>query len=170
MAPKLKLSDVGMNCQLVLQALAEMPMRRRGLANKTGLTVIQVSRSLNRLELFALVDHPETHGGDWIITPIGMAILGKNETMPSDVIQDVAIADNQKVADETNANAEEDFDYSARVIAMEVEASLDYIRTKLQAPAIPASAQRVYRELLAVLPTPLIEALAPITALITSHH
>ena len=54
--------------------------------------------------------------------------------------------------------------------AMEIEVALDHVRTKLRSSAIPARAQRVYREVLNVLPPTLVEVLEPITTLVAAHN
>lgn len=54
--------------------------------------------------------------------------------------------------------------------AMEIEVALDQVRTKLRSAAIPSRAQRVYHEVLSALPPVLIEALAPVTALVDAHN
>lgn len=54
--------------------------------------------------------------------------------------------------------------------AMEIEVALDHVRTKLRSAAIPAQAQRVYREILNVLPPTLVDALDPITLLVAAHN
>lgn len=54
--------------------------------------------------------------------------------------------------------------------AMEIEVALDHVRSKLRSTPIPARAQRVYREVLAVLPPTLVEALDPITTLVAAHN
>lgn len=53
--------------------------------------------------------------------------------------------------------------------AFEVEAALHQTRIRLQQPVIPATASRVYRELLEALPPPLVRALAPISAMIQAQ-
>ena len=50
--------------------------------------------------------------------------------------------------------------------AMELEVALDDLRRRLRAPVIPARAERVYRELLTLLPPIVRDALSPITALL----
>ena len=54
--------------------------------------------------------------------------------------------------------------------AMELEVALDDIRRRLRAPVIPARTERVYRELLTLLPPVVRDALAPITALLGERH
>jgi len=52
------------------------------------------------------------------------------------------------------------------MLAMELEVALDDLRRRLRAPVIPARAERVYRELLTLLPPIVRDTLSPITALL----
>lgn len=63
-------------------------------------------------------------------------------------------------------------DHIARELlqAMELEVALDDLRRRLRAPIIPARAERVYRELLTLLPPIVRDALSPITALLGESH
>ena len=54
--------------------------------------------------------------------------------------------------------------------AMEIEVALDQVRTKLRSVAIPSRALRVYHEVLGALPPVLVDALAPVTALVNAHN
>lgn len=53
--------------------------------------------------------------------------------------------------------------------AMELEVALDDLRHRLRAPVIPARTERVYREVLAVLPPIVQDALEPLTALVRTQ-
>jgi len=55
------------------------------------------------------------------------------------------------------------------MLAMELEVALDDLRRRLRAPIIPARAARVYREVLAVLPPIVQDALEPLTALVCTQ-
>lgn len=59
---------------------------------------------------------------------------------------------------------------AALLNAMEIELALDRVRSLLRAPRIPSHSARVYREVVAVLPSVLREALAPITALVEMEN
>ena len=72
----LKLEDLGINSRDVLRALAEHPANRRRLADKTGLSVTQISRTLNRLSVFGLINHPVAAGDGWSLNAVGYALLG----------------------------------------------------------------------------------------------
>ena len=54
--------------------------------------------------------------------------------------------------------------------AMELEVALDDLRRRLRAPVIPARTERVYRELLALLPPIVRDTLSPITALLGDQN
>jgi hypothetical protein len=53
--------------------------------------------------------------------------------------------------------------------AMEIELALEQVRGRLRILVIPARSVRVYREIISALPPVLVEALAPITAVVDSH-
>ena len=55
------------------------------------------------------------------------------------------------------------------MLAMELEVALDDLRRRLRAPVIPARTERVYREVLAVLPPIVQDALEPLTALVRTQ-
>jgi len=78
----LKLEDLGINSRNVLRALAEHPANRRGLADKTGLSVTQISRTLNRLSVFGLINHPVAAGDGWSLNAVGYALLGVTAPEP----------------------------------------------------------------------------------------
>lgn len=54
--------------------------------------------------------------------------------------------------------------------AMEIEIALGQVRLRLQQPTLTAQATRVYRELLQALPGPVVEALAPISAMVDAYQ
>lgn len=56
------------------------------------------------------------------------------------------------------------------MLAMELEVALDDLRRRLRAPVIPARAERVYRELLTLLPPIVRDTLSPITALLRESN
>ena len=71
----------------------------------------------------------------------------------------------QKDAPQEGSDAPAELE-TALIDAMEIELALDRVRSLLRAPRIPSHSARVYREVVAVLPSVLREALAPITALV----
>lgn len=197
----LKLEDLSINSRAVMRALAERPAIRRTLADKTGLSPMQVSKVLNRLSAFELVDHPEGMS-TWALNAAGYALLGApapEADVPMNVHQEPAQAADEPAVETAELSTEmstddvddADFDPTAWVpeppvtpplpaktdqiaadllAAMEIEIALDYVRSKLRSPAIPARAQRVYQEVLNVLPPTLVEALAPITTLVAVYN
>ena len=189
----LKLEDLGINSRDVLRALADQPANRRRLADKTGLSVTQISRTLNRLSVFGLINHPVAAGDGWSLNAVGYALLGVTApepvspvAEPDDEYQEPpaeppaaereAIAPAAAIAaiaaDPYSPATPGDTDRIAAdlLAAMEIEVALDHVRSKLRSAAIPARAQRVYREVLNVLPPTLVEALEPITTLVAAHN
>jgi len=190
----LKLEDLGINSRDVLRALADQPANRRRLADKTGLSVTQISRTLNRLSVFGLINHPVAAGDGWSLNAVGYALLGvtapepvspvaePDDEPPESPAAEAEAADTDAVApaaaiaaiaaDPYSPATPGDTDRIAAdlLAAMEIEVALDHVRSKLRSAAIPARAQRVYREVLNVLPPTLVEALEPITTLVAAHN
>ena len=172
----LKLEDLGINSRDVLRALADQPANRRRLADKTGLSVTQISRALNRLSVFGLINHPVAAGDGWSLNAVGYALLGvtapepvspvaePDDEPPESPAAEAEAADTDAVApaaaiaaiaaDPYSPATPGDTDRIAAdlLAAMEIEVALDHVRSKLRSAAIPARAQRVYREVLNVLP------------------
>lgn len=190
----MKLDALGITTKQILKALAGTPANRRKLAEQLGLPPANVSKALNRLSVFGLVERDEPNGA-WRITPDGCVTLGIAPPVapePAPVAAELD-SDEPEMATEMAAGIAADvanFDPTAwepeppapppcapsnqiaadLLAAMEIEVALDHVRSKLRSTSIPARAQRVYREVLAVLPPALVEALAPVTGLVEMHN
>lgn len=167
------LNDLSTPCRLTLVALGAGLNRRKEIYMhcSDSLSRQQVDRALRRLDAIGLCDRPAHLREDWQLTDQGRALLVASpapamaetvtaEPAPVPVIAEPAWRDEAIPSDPIAADL---------LAAMEIEMALDHVRTKLRAPAIPARAQRVYRELLNTLPPALVEALAPATQLIEAH-
>ena len=134
------------------------------------LTADQVSTNLNRLELFGLVEKPESRNGCvWAITPAGLALF--DEPQPS--------ADSESTPAPVEAGPDidpatpDDADFSPEtpeplLAQMALDAEVDAVVARLWLPSIPAQSARVYRRLVAELPEAVRLALDPITAMVES--
>ena len=211
----MNLKDLDINSRTVLQTLATLTSaNRQSLAQQCTLKPAQISKALNRLATFELVERNEPKGF-WKVSATSYALLNQASSsapavpsavapeVPSAVAPEPALEMAKPLAEQAEMSTEMstemavddaddvDFDPTAWVpeppvtpppratsdaiaadllAAMEIEVALDHVRTKLRSAAIPARAQRVYREVLTVLPPALVEALAPITTLVAAHN
>lgn len=170
-----ELSDI--NRRVLLAMYTHGAMTRQHIAQVSGLSPQQASGGLTRLDSMGLVDPPDQPGQGWTITAKGRAMLfdalpkageppapepepGLDSESESEPEPDQEFEIESESGPEVVSNA-----IAAELLqAMEIEVSLDQVRTLLRAPKIPAQSSRVYREIVTALPKPLVDALAPITA------
>lgn len=155
----------------VLQVLREHHVASRTvIANcLKKLTADQISTSLNRLEVFGLVEKPEGRvGAGWAITADGLALFNESpvpapESPPKPVEAgpdpDPATLDDADPPPETP---------DPLLAQMALDAEVDAVVARLRLSSIPAQSARVYRRLVAALPEAVRRALEPITAMVES--
>jgi len=156
-----------------------------------------VSSAVSRLEAYGLIDRPEGYGSPMRITSDGSRLFDDKKTVkvslgislepvdplepaPTPELEPESVAEPvtepEPVTESLQASMPEPesaldlLELDQELIeAFEVEAALHQTRIRLQQPVIPATASRVYRELLEALPPPLVRALAPISAMIQAQ-
>lgn len=101
----LKLEDLGMTSRAIVRTLAEHPATRRTLADRTGLSVTLISKSLSRLLMFGLVLHPNERGAPWSLSEAGMALVAPAKVAPA-VAQEPAPAAAEPDRDEPEMSTE----------------------------------------------------------------
>lgn len=189
----MKLNDLSDMTGKVLHALRRIGSGSRvRIAEVSGLTPQQVSGCLSRLDGFGLIEPPLEKGQGWSINSAGLALFaGLPQPEPLPVAEPEpeppdgpdAESDEDEDDDEENALREAEAvvtDLLARkvdetlsadiLLAMEIENDLHAVRCRLLAPVVPAHAARVYREIVAVMPSSIVRALEPITSLIGAHE
>ena len=178
----MKLSDLSDINRRILVVLKDIHCGgRRHIAELAGLLPNQVSPALNRLEGMGFIDRPEAPETGWTMSGTGYALFGLQPPAadPDSETERAAsrIDESPKPKPEPEPEPEPEpvsGPYapakSAEIMqAMEIELALEQVRGRLRIPAIPARSVRVYREILSALPPVLVEALAPITAVVDSH-
>ena len=164
----MQLTDLSDSSRRVLEAISAGIAQRKPIFEHCAgiLSRQQIDRALSRLDAMGLCERPAAHGSDWAVTDLGRRLL-KPGFEPEPTIEK---APDVEAEPEAPPRSPPDVIAADLLAAMEIEMALEHVRTKLRAPAIPARAQRVYRELLGVLPPALVEALAPVTALVEAHN
>ncbi len=164
----MQLTDLSDSNRRVLEAIAAGITQRKLIFEHCAciLSPQQIDRALSRLDAMGLCDRPAAHGSDWAVTDLGRRLL-KPGFEAELMIEKVPAVEAEP---EAPPRSPPDVIAADLLAAMEVEIALDHMRTKLRSAAIPARAQRVYRELLGVLPPALVEALTPVTALVEAHN
>jgi hypothetical protein len=188
----MKLSDLSDINRRILVVLKDIHCGgRRHIAELAGLQPHQVSPALNRLEGMGFIDHPAGPGAGWTMSDAGYALFGLRAPVAVESAPDQEPESNPECESETPFPDSCGPEYakipepepepepvsgpyapakSAEIMrAMEIELALEQVRGRLRIPAIPASSVRVYREIISALPKVLVEALAPITAMVDAH-
>ena len=166
----MKLSDLSDINRRILVVLKDIHCAgRRHIADLAGLQPNQVSPALNRLEGMGFIDHPVGPGTGWTMSEAGYALFGLQPPVVSEFAPEPEqVAEPEPDIEAATEAMQKIFDANA-LEAAELDWALADYRARLAQPSIPARAARVYRELLAPLPNVLVEALAPITALVDAH-
>jgi hypothetical protein len=175
----MKLSDLSDINRRILVVLKDIHCGgRRHIAELAGLLPNQVSPGLNRLEGLGFIDRPETPGTGWTMSGTGYALFGLQppvvdpdpERTEASWIDELPTSKPKPEPEPEPVAGPYAPAKSAEIMeAMEIELALEQVRGRLRIPAIPARSARVYREILSALPPVLVEALAPITAVVDSH-
>ena len=176
----MKLSDLSDINRRILVVLKDIHCAgRRHIADMSGLQLNQISPALNRLEGMGFIDRPEAPGTGWTMSDAGYALFGLQPPAadPDSETERAAsrIDESPKPKPEPEPEPEPvSGPYapakSAEIMqAMEIELALEQVRGRLRILVIPARSVRVYREIISALPPVLVEALAPITAVVDSH-
>jgi len=183
----MKLSDLSDINRRILVVLKDIHCGgRRHIAELAGLLPNQASPALNRLEGMGFIDRPEAPGTGWRMSGTGYALFGLQPPVvdPDPERTEASRIDElptSKPKPEPEPKPKPEMEpkpvsgpyapaKSAEIMqVMEIELALEQVRGRLRIPAIPARSARVYREILSALPPVLVEALAPITAVVDSH-
>lgn len=166
----MKLHDLSPDAQHILRTLyfSGAGMRRSELGEQTGLTLDQISPHLSRLKAKGWLETEVTHDGSgalWRLTEVGQSLLpygDKSEPEPEPEPEEPIEPDFPTKLEYVPDGA--DAAVAVQLLdAMEVEVALDRLRHQQRFKLIPAQTARVYREVVAALPTVLREALEPLT-------